>query len=557
MTTHRSRRLRAASRRSQRPVSAAAGVAKIHAPGYAKALSRPRLFRGLDRSRRAGPVWVAGPPGSGKTTLITSYVANRGCPLLWYRFDQGDEDPATFFHYLGLAARRASPRSRRRLPTLTPGHLPGLEVFARHFFESVAAMLPPSCLCVFENFQDMPASSRVTDVLGVGFDALRKRPGLGIVVVSREDPPAVLASRIAKRAMIGAAELMMTRAETRALARLNRVALAPVEVDRLHATSHGWVAGLTLLLNEHSRLHSREDLSGTQIGQPLFDYFSREIFDAMPAATRELLLATALLPTVTADIAESVTGSRGARDVLADLGRSGYFTTLHSGRLTTYEYHPLFRTFLRRRAAELLSPERINEVRCRAAALLEAAGEIESAANLLREASDFVALAGLCERAARTLLDQGRGHTLSTWITGLPQPVREQSPWLLYWLAVTQQPVDPARELFAKAFSLFRAQDNARGQFLCWAQIAHCYFLLWDEYVSSDHWLAVHDDLRERYRDEPLADVEPQVMSGLVALLVFRQPYHPGIGAATARLAALIERMNDAPLRIRIAGPLL
>ncbi|MHB1951964.1 MAG: BTAD domain-containing putative transcriptional regulator, partial [Acidiferrobacteraceae bacterium] len=60
-----------------------------------------------------------------------------------------------------------------------------------------------------------------------------------------------------------------------------------------------------------------------------------------------------------------------------------------------------------------------------------------------------------------------------------------------------------------------------------------------------------------RYRDEPLADVEPQVMSGLVALLVFRQPYHPGIGAATARLAALIERMNDAPLRIRIAGPLL
>lgn len=49
-------------------------------------------------------VWVSGLAGSGKTTLITSYLDSRHVPCLWYSIDRGDGDMATFFYYMGLAA---------------------------------------------------------------------------------------------------------------------------------------------------------------------------------------------------------------------------------------------------------------------------------------------------------------------------------------------------------------------------------------------------------------------------------------------------------------------
>ena len=52
------------------------------------------------------------PPGAGKTTLASSYVDARELRHLWFQLDAGDADPATFFHYLGVAAGG-------RLPHLT------------------------------------------------------------------------------------------------------------------------------------------------------------------------------------------------------------------------------------------------------------------------------------------------------------------------------------------------------------------------------------------------------------------------------------------------------
>ena len=93
-----------------------ASIAKITRPVLAGHYSRKRLFRLIDRARKRPVLWICGPPGSGKTTLVSSYLAYRRVPGLWFRLEEGDADPATFFHYLGLAARKAAPRIRKPLP---------------------------------------------------------------------------------------------------------------------------------------------------------------------------------------------------------------------------------------------------------------------------------------------------------------------------------------------------------------------------------------------------------------------------------------------------------
>src|SRR6516165_9794262 len=65
-------------------------LAKLTRPATAATYSRTRLFEELDKADAAPVVWVVGPPGSGKTTLIADYTATRRLQSLWYQVDRGD-----------------------------------------------------------------------------------------------------------------------------------------------------------------------------------------------------------------------------------------------------------------------------------------------------------------------------------------------------------------------------------------------------------------------------------------------------------------------------------
>ena len=79
-------------------------LAKFSRPRLYNVQKRERLFKLLDERRSHPILWIAGPPGSGKSTLVASYVEARRVPGLWFQADPGDADPATFFHYLRVAA---------------------------------------------------------------------------------------------------------------------------------------------------------------------------------------------------------------------------------------------------------------------------------------------------------------------------------------------------------------------------------------------------------------------------------------------------------------------
>ena len=96
-------------------------VAKITRPVLPGTYPRTRLYRLLDKSRKQPITWVSGPPGCGKTITVSGYVEARRLRGLWYEVDEGDGDPATFFHYLGLAGQKAAPRKRSAPAAPDPG----------------------------------------------------------------------------------------------------------------------------------------------------------------------------------------------------------------------------------------------------------------------------------------------------------------------------------------------------------------------------------------------------------------------------------------------------
>ncbi len=304
-----------------RPVSAlerskptgegSAPLAKLSRPRLPAVYAVTRLLARLDRARRAPVAWIAGPAGAGKTTLVAAYLEDRRIPSVWYRVDEGDGDIATFFHYMRLAVREADPRAQ--LPAFTPKYGAAIGQFARRFFRAVWERLGRRVL-VIDNYQDAPPSSPFHDVVQAALSEIPR--GASVLVASRDPPPAPLA-RLAAEGVVSVvppSELKLTRRETAALARARGAKLEAGEAELLHRSTDGWAAGVVLILSG-GRLDGTVR-PGIQAPSELTEYFASEIFDRLPEASRRVLLETALLPRIPGQLAESLTGYRGARRVL-------------------------------------------------------------------------------------------------------------------------------------------------------------------------------------------------------------------------------------------------
>ena len=144
-----------------------APIAKITRPRI-RGFSRDRLFGWLDETREYPLTWISAPAGSGKTTLVASYLEANKIPCLWYQVDERDADVAAFFSYLGLAAKKAAPQKRKPLPLLTPEYLQGLSTFTLRYFENLFSRLKLPSILVLDNYQTVPAESLFHEVINRG-----------------------------------------------------------------------------------------------------------------------------------------------------------------------------------------------------------------------------------------------------------------------------------------------------------------------------------------------------------------------------------------------------
>ncbi|MFJ3514102.1 LuxR C-terminal-related transcriptional regulator [Streptomyces sp. NPDC090131] len=307
---------------------------------------RPELLKRLTAGVRGPLTLINGPAGSGKTVLSAHWAADGRAPRppMWLTVEP-DDAPGAFWAYVLEALHRggvALPAGVGR-PTRAEGVTPS---FLVRLADGLAATAQPAVL-VLDQF-DTAQPPATTE--GLDFVLRHAGGGLRIVLTSRSDSllPLHRYRAAGEITEIRHADLRFTDEDAEALLGEHGLDISQAGVRLLMERTEGWAAGVRLCALAMQRSADPEAFLRQFAADrtTIADYLLREVLDAQPPLTRDLLLRVCVTDRVHPDLADALTGRDDGAQTLAGLARDNAFLEQIDAS-AWYRLHPLFAEVLR------------------------------------------------------------------------------------------------------------------------------------------------------------------------------------------------------------------
>ncbi len=421
-------------------------------------VARPDLLARLDAGLGCRLTLLSAPAGTGKTTLLSDWLARLGVPtpgggaagpalrVGWISLDAGDSEIPRFLAYLA-AALQLGPGLQA---LLNAPQLPAAESFLTLLINELAS-LPARTVLALDDYHTI-TSQAVHDALTFILD--HQPASLHLVIATRIDPPLPLA-RLRARDQISelrAADLRFTPAQAADfLQRLMGVPLSAAQASALNDRIEGWAAGLQLAgLSLRDRTpHGLERFIAGFSGRQhfVFDYLADEVLERQPADVQTFLQRTAILERLCAPLADALLAPtrgeqadgeatrRPSQALLEEMEHANLFLAPLDDSQHWYRYHHLFRELLLARLAEA-GPNLAVDLHRRAGRWLGQNGFLAEAMEHAVAAGDHEYIAETIEKAFRAMTgwtDVSYASFLR-WIAALPPDVLRPR-WMLRLLA--------------------------------------------------------------------------------------------------------------------------
>lgn len=394
-------------------------------------LRRERLLKLLSEGMDKKLILLCAGPGYGKTTLLAQWVDELPHPFVWYDLDKTDRDAAVFFTYIIEGLRRHYSDFGKLTESAilhTRNISANTETVAGTLINEIVELIDEEIFLILDDYHNLDRCKPVNAII----DYLLSRPpeNLHLVVSSREEPGLALGKLRAEGQTLEVArdELGFTHREVVLLFRtVYKQRVTDERLSEITDRIGGWATGLQLYSQTRKLPASGEPQ------KVFFDYFAQEILEKQPAEAREFLLRTSILSRMNGEICDQVFGLKKSAKILQEIERRNLFVHRIEEKSSFYQYHPVFRNFLRntfRSSRKGL----FSRLQLKAANYFERAGDFPEAINHYLEAQRY----GPAVRAIGKIFDEmvraGRYDTLFHWLTMFPEELLTREANLNLWM---------------------------------------------------------------------------------------------------------------------------
>lgn len=397
-----------------------------------RAIARDRLTDRLSTAADARLILISAPPGFGKTTLVTDWIATRGegGATAWVSLEPSDAEPVRFWTYVLAAIGSAAPGVGDGARELLAGGQGAVDAAIASLVNDLTGRETELVIVL----DDLHAAETPEIGERLAFLVDHLPPNARVVIITRSDPALPLARLRARGELveIRAADLRFTPEEAAEyLNDLMGLGVDAAGVAALEVRTEGWIAALQLAALS---MQGRADLASFIDGfagndRYVVDYLADEVLERQPADVRAFLLETAVLDRLTGPLCDAVTGRSGGAAMLEVLDRRNLFLVGLDDQRRWYRYHHLFADLLRARLREQ-QPDVVPALHRRASAWFEANGDRPDAIAHALEGGDVDRAAELIELEAPSLLRLRQEVTVRRWLDALPETVFDTRPVL-------------------------------------------------------------------------------------------------------------------------------
>ena len=392
-------------------------------------MERHRLIEALTSACGSSLILVSAPAGSGKTTLVASFVRTVGEPAGWLSLDPGDDHPAAFLNYLIDAFDTVHPgvgeRARAMLRASPP---PEPRLVARALIADLVAESARG-IVVIDDYHAV-SDPEIHDLLALLVEWTP--PSVTLVVITRSDPPLSLSRLRVRRQLfeVRQADLRFDTAEaSEFIARYSGRDVHPDSVSLLAARTEGWAAGLQLaglaLRTSRDPASFIANFHGTH--SFIADYLTDEVLATIPAELQRFAVRTSLLDRLSGALCDAALETTNSQTLLEELLRTNLFVVQLDAERHWFRYHHLFSDLLRQRTSEVSDAER-NAILARAAAWCEENGAPDDAIRYAVRAGEISRAADLVARYGVEALAAGAAFRALRWTQLLPAEIVDASP---------------------------------------------------------------------------------------------------------------------------------
>ena len=502
-------------------------------PQLRSVLKRSEALNEINTISAESPVvWIEGVAGSGKTTLVNSYLDEAHETCLWYSLDESDNDIAVFFNRISQYISKKMKVSDKTISLLSLPFRPEYKSVAKFFFQEIQAQICEPFALVLDDYH-LITNPDFHEMLVEAFMPL-DQGSMRVFIISRSSPAPVFSRLKAKRLMASVDQqyLQFNQDEIRSLVELLTGKIVDnYQLQLLMENTQGWVSGIVLLM-DIIKEESIDQLAKKELRiDLLFDFFATELFTALDTDTQEFLLKSAILNEIHIEKDKYLSNKRDLDNILSTLYHKNYFTYRCKHNKNIYRYHPLFKAFLEEKATTFFSKKALFEIKKQIAENFLSEGNIVNSVPLFLETEEWDRATELVELHAEKLIAKGQATLILGWVNELPACNLEQHPWVLYWKAncILAYDQNQAYDTFIEVYYSFENRGDANGQYFSICGIIESVLFSFNNYHRINVWTKRVTALYSAGIKPKGLELSARLSADMHTALLFCEPYHPDL----------------------------